>query len=289
MMRRGLVLLGVFAALALSACQTVDWEEQYNESQGLLIDATQERDEALMREEQLRGQVAQLTREYNAMKGQAQADPAELASLRQRLDEAIARVQQAESAAATAAASARSHAAEANRLNQELAEAQARASSVGTENEALMQEVARLVASGRDAHLTADGNIEIRLPSDVTFASGEATLTKSGQASVRSLRDTLNGEYGRFNIRVEGHTDDQPLARTKPKWGDNFGLASARALSVLRFMESDMGIEPARLESASRGQYVPIAAGSSKADRAKNRRVNIVVVIPRSEALAMAK
>ena len=120
-------------------------------------------------------------------------------------------------------------------------------------------------------------------------ASGEATLTKSGQASVRSLRETLAGEYSPYKVRVEGHTDDQPLKRTKDKWGDNFGLASARALSVLRFMESDMGIEPGRLESASRGQHVPVAANASKADRAKNRRVNIVVVIPRTEALAMAK
>lgn len=65
---------------------------------------------------------------------------------------------------------------------------------------------------------------------------------------------------------------------TKAKFGDNLGLSTARANSVTRFMQDDLKIDPRRLISAGRGEQEPIADNKSASGRAKNRRVEIVVV-----------
>lgn len=142
---------------------------------------------------------------------------------------------------------------------------------------------------GTIVEVTKDGNIEITLPSDVTFGSGKSALSDAGKKSVRSLASLLNGEFAPYMIRVEGHTDATPLKKTAATYTDNFGLGSARALEVVRFMKSEMKIDPARLMSASRGEQQPVVKGDKPADLAKNRRVEIVVVIPRESATAEAK
>jgi chemotaxis protein MotB len=156
-------------------------------------------------------------------------------------------------------------------------------------NDLVRQLKSELGKGATDVGVTKDGNIEITLASDVTFASGSAELTDAGKKSLKSISPLLKGKFGPYQIRVEGHTDSTPLKRTKDKYNDNFGLGSARSLSVVRFMESDMAIEPTRLMSASRGEHDPVADEKSESGRKKNRRVDIVVVIPHDAAISMAK
>ncbi len=288
MLRRGLLCLSLLAGVALSACATTYTTDEYDDVHDMLLAATQERDESLMREEGLRNQVSQVNAQYQRLLAEGQANPAELARLQQEAANAQSKLAAAEQARHEAAASARSYAAEVERLRQEAIRTPTIPDNTA-EMARLNAEVVRLRAMGKIVSLTPDGNIEIVLPSDVTFSSGEATLTKRGQQSLRTLSTTLNGEYAPFSLRVEGHTDSQPLKRTRPIWGDNRGLGSARALSVVRFMESDMRIELGRLASSSHGMHQPLADNKSKADRAKNRRVSVIVVIPKDQALTMAK
>ena len=124
---------------------------------------------------------------------------------------------------------------------------------------------------------------------DVTFGLGRAALTKAGRRSLESLRELLTAKYDNNKIRVVGHTCNTPVKKTKPKYGDNRGLGSARALEVVRFLERDMALSPARLISASEGANNPVASNKTSAGRAKNRRVEIVVIIPREEAITMAR
>jgi chemotaxis protein MotB len=147
---------------------------------------------------------------------------------------------------------------------------------------------AELGKGATEVGVTKDGNIEITLASDVTFASGSAELTESGKKSLKSLTPLLKGKFAPYQIRVEGHTDSTPLVRSKEKYKDNFGLGSARSLSVVRFMESDLAVEPTRLMSATRGEHVPIADDKTDAGTKKNRRVDIVIVIPHDAAISMA-
>jgi chemotaxis protein MotB len=140
-----------------------------------------------------------------------------------------------------------------------------------------------------DVKVTKEGNIEIVLQSDVTFGSGSAELSESGKKSLKALTPLLKGRFAPYQVRIEGHTDATPLVRTKDKYKDNFGLGSARSLAVVRFMESDLAIEPTRLMSASRGEHDPIADDKTSTGRKKNRRVDVVVVIPHDAAMSLAK
>ena len=76
----------------------------------------------------------------------------------------------------------------------------------------------------------------------------------------------------RYNpIRVEGHTDNEPLKKTKHIYGDNRGLGSARANAVTQFLERELGIQPSRIDAVSKGEYEPIADNSSKDVRPPDR------------------
>jgi len=156
---------------------------------------------------------------------------------------------------------------------------------------AALEDIARRYRNqdrSRSVEIDENGNIEITLESDVTFGSGKVDLTTKGKQSVRSVEALLTGRYGDFKVRVEGHTDSEKLKKVKTLYEDNFGLGSRRALSVVRFLESDMGIDPTRLVSASRGEHEPVASNKTATGRSQNRRVEIVVVIPRDEAIGMA-
>jgi chemotaxis protein MotB len=235
--------LCVLAATGLAGCAS-DWEERYEQSQ----------------------------RENLDMAEQMEAT----------------RTQHAKEAARAEAATSQVGALE--RENQRLlAERSAGGSNAGMEGTApqaagpigedeISRKVAELQRGGYEVVRAANGDIEITLASDVTFGSGSEVLSESGKKSLRTLAPKLNGEFAQYVIRVEGHTDNEPLVKTRAKFGDNLGLSTARANSVTRFMQDDMKIDPRRLMSAGRGEQEPIADNKNASGRAKNRRVEIVVV-----------
>jgi flagellar motor protein MotB len=116
------------------------------------------------------------------------------------------------------------------------------------------------------------GEMTVRVPGDVLFDSGVATLKPSARGTLDKIADALKGDYNDKPIRVEGHTDSDPLLKTRQLWTDNRNLSMARALAVTRYLESK-GVDPKRIATAGFGQYHP--RGDNKA---KNRRVEIVVV-----------
>lgn len=118
----------------------------------------------------------------------------------------------------------------------------------------------------------ATGELTVRVPGDVLFDSGVATLKRSSQSTLDKIAAALKSDYAGKAIRVEGHTDNDPLVKTKQQWTDNRGLSVARALAVARYLEG-RGIDPKTVSASGFGEYQP--RGN---DKAKNRRVEIVVV-----------
>jgi chemotaxis protein MotB len=79
-------------------------------------------------------------------------------------------------------------------------------------------------------------------------------------------------------IRVEGHTDDTPISeKLKAKYPSNWELSAARAASVARYFETKHQIDPIRLESLGFSKYHPVAANDTDENKARNRRVEIVL------------
>lgn len=244
--------LCVFAATPLGGCAS-DWQERYEQSQRENLDLAQQM-------EAMRTQQAQEA-------ARAEAAGAQVASLERE----NAKLLEERNLAAKTAAEWRAKA------EQPVANAPRAAAGPVGESE-LSRKVADLKSGGYDVVLNANGDIEITLSSDVTFGSGSDVLAESGKKSLRALAPKLNGEFAQYMIRVEGHTDNEPLKVTKQKYGDNLGLSTARANSVTRFLQDEMKIDARRLISAGRGEQEPIADNKTAAGKAKNRRVEIVVV-----------
>lgn len=78
------------------------------------------------------------------------------------------------------------------------------------------------------------------------------------------------------HIRVEGHTDDRPIQTNI--FPSNWELSSARATSVVRYMSDNHGISPDRISALGYGEYRPVRPNNSVENRAKNRRVDVVVL-----------
>jgi chemotaxis protein MotB len=145
----------------------------------------------------------------------------------------------------------------------------------------LEAEVKRLRSQHVDAKVTPDGNIEITMESDVSFSSGSHKLTKKGRSTLDAVAHELNGRFSGNQVRVIGHTDTDPIRRSPYK--DNWELGSERALGVIRYLHEQHRVEADRLVAASRGENAPLAGNTSKEGKARNRRVEIVVIIPRHE------
>lgn len=162
--------------------------------------------------------------------------------------------------------------------------AEAAAEPAPANDAAANESVDRLKTKGFDAYRTADGNIAIVLPADINFSAGSKDLTPAGKKAVDQLSGELDGQFAGYSIRIEGHTDGDPIKKAPFK--DNWELGSERALSVLRTLVNDHKIAPERLVAASRGETVPVADNKSDKGKAKNRRVEVVVLVPHDSSMA---
>jgi chemotaxis protein MotB len=121
-----------------------------------------------------------------------------------------------------------------------------------------------------------DGHMVLSIPASITFASGKAELSNDGKSALRKVATTLQREFPDARFSVEGHTDADPIK--KSGFASNRDLSVARAMAVLRFLVETCGIPDEACIVAGHGQYDPVAANTKDADKAKNRRVEIVVL-----------
>ena len=120
-----------------------------------------------------------------------------------------------------------------------------------------------------------NGQMVISVPSSITFRSGSASLSSDGKKALRSVAKTLNGEYTGATFFIEGHTDSDPIS--KSKFASNRDLSLARAMAVLTFLVEDCSVPDADCKVVGHGQYEPVGPNDSSAGKARNRRVEIVV------------
>jgi chemotaxis protein MotB len=117
--------------------------------------------------------------------------------------------------------------------------------------------------------------IAIRISSSLLFQRGRATLAPETVDVVDRVAQALAPLPNA--IRIEGHTDNLPPEGTQ--FRDNWRLSVARALAVLERLVGD-GLDPGRLSAAGYGEHRPIASNADEAGRARNRRVDILVLYP---------
>lgn len=121
----------------------------------------------------------------------------------------------------------------------------------------------------------------IRLAADLTFDSGSDVVKEPARQAIGRLAGVLNGENaGKYDIRIVGHTDRQPIsnAATRAKFGTNRVLSCFRAISVEKVM-AGYGVATNRIECSGWGEFQPAVEGGALNERA-NRRVEIFLVPP---------
>jgi chemotaxis protein MotB len=116
----------------------------------------------------------------------------------------------------------------------------------------------------------------IVLDAGVLFQPGGGALrTQAGPVLDRLIAAVNAPELKDTLVRIEGHTDDTPINRSKNR--DNWELAGKRALAVLNYLE-EHGVGPERLSFAGFGATRPIDARATQDARAQNRRVEVILV-----------
>jgi len=127
-------------------------------------------------------------------------------------------------------------------------------------------------------------SVVISLSDNLLFDSGSAELRPGSQDVLLAVADEVRELPN--PLRIEGHTDNVPV--NNPDFATNWELSSARASTVLRFLNEEGGIPLSRLLGAFFADTRPIASNSTAEGRALNRRAAIVIVYPTQEDLERA-
>jgi chemotaxis protein MotB len=130
----------------------------------------------------------------------------------------------------------------------------------------------------------SDEDIEINVEKGVVYVSiSDKLLFRSGSYTVTARAKEVLGKVAKvvndkpeLEFMVEGHTDNVPIKSDGIL--DNWDLSVKRATAVVRILEKDFGVAPARMTAAGRSYYIPVADNDTAANRAKNRRTRIVVL-----------
>ena len=121
-----------------------------------------------------------------------------------------------------------------------------------------------------------NGKVYVSLDSKLMFSSGSWTVSKEGAEAIRSLAKVLEDNPD-LNILVEGHTDNDPY-NGKAEVKDNWDLSVMRATAILKLLlKYGPGINPARVEACGHGEFAPKVPNDSPANKAQNRRTEIIL------------
>lgn len=122
------------------------------------------------------------------------------------------------------------------------------------------------------------GRLTVNLVERIIFDSGSAEVKSGGKDVLRKVGAILS-EVKDKEIRVEGHTDNVPISsKLQAVYPSNWDLSSARAINVLQFLRSTVGIPGERLVACGFGEFRPLADNGTPEGRAQNRRIQIVLV-----------
>ncbi len=106
------------------------------------------------------------------------------------------------------------------------------------------------------------------------FESGSADLKKSSKEVLDKIAEVLKQSTNM--IRIEGHTDNVPI--NNDRFPSNWELSAARAINVAKYFIRTHNIQPERLTTIGYSEYRPVASNDTPEGRAKNRRVDIVLL-----------
>ncbi len=130
-----------------------------------------------------------------------------------------------------------------------------------------------LVRQGQVKVTQSARGITVEINASTLFPSGEATLQPATAQALAAVAKVLASTDN--PIQVEGHTDDLPIK--SPVYPSNWELSSARAAAVVRLL-SEQGVPPGRMVAIGYADNKPLDTNASAEGRARNRRVNVLIL-----------
>ena len=123
-----------------------------------------------------------------------------------------------------------------------------------------------------------EGQLSVNLLNNILFDSGKTAIKPAGQKVLKSLGDVLN-KFPDKALQIAGHTDNvQISSRLIERYPSNWELSTARATSVVHFLQDKVGLKGERLVAAGYSEYQPVASNEEAVGRAQNRRIQILLV-----------
>jgi chemotaxis protein MotB len=120
-----------------------------------------------------------------------------------------------------------------------------------------------------------DGKVYVSLDEKLLFASGKWDVSNEGVSALKDLAKVLEKNPD-INVLIEGHTDNVPLTGQN-QVKDNWDLSVMRATSIVKILLANGKINPKRLVASGRGEFLPVEPNNSAANKAKNRRTEIIL------------
>lgn len=131
------------------------------------------------------------------------------------------------------------------------------------------------LGSEEDTEVKRDQNgVRVTIRSKNFFDSGTALLRRDAIGKLDRIARIL--KKVRRNIIIEGHTDDRQVK--SPQFPSNWELSSARASTIIRYFVEIHGLSPSRFAAVGYADQKPLVANNTEANRAKNRRTDILIV-----------
>lgn len=128
----------------------------------------------------------------------------------------------------------------------------------------------------KDINIKVDkGVVYIDISDKLLFKSGKYDVTEEAKVVLGKVATVLKNQPD-IEFMVEGHTDNVPFARGVLL--DNWDLSVKRATSVVRILQNQYGLDPAKMSAAGRGEYSPLMPNDSPESKAANRRTRIVIL-----------
>ena len=123
------------------------------------------------------------------------------------------------------------------------------------------------------------GRLRLDVKGKILFETGSAILSTEGKALLDAIAEEvlLNTNYADYAVRVEGHTDDAPIGGSELR---NWNLSTERAIAAVKYLQVHAKVDAQRLAATGYAFYQPIDTADTTEAKAKNRRIEIILVPP---------
>lgn len=139
-----------------------------------------------------------------------------------------------------------------------------------------LEKLARAIGEGAAVRETPEGPV-VQLPEQVLFDSGKAEIKPKGEEALQKIADYLNSKPSEL-LRIDGHSDADPIKWTAHLWDSNHHLSAGRALSVFHYLTKKAQIDEKRISISGFGPNRPVADNATVEGKQKNRRVDFLII-----------